>query len=116
MLLGFMVLVVPVAVSALETPQTLSMASRVYDKRLEGQYNASTGVEAAIFEIMSDPTFDDDLNLGSPDKDIVVTTNGEIVTVTITKNFTTGLTGQGLVLTKVVSPTSTAVSTPTTFT
>ena len=117
MLLGFIVLAVPAAVSALETAQVLSRASLVYDKRLTGMYNAGAGVEVAMHEILSDPTFDDDLATGDPSKDLIVDINGDSVTVTVTKIFSAGtLQGQGIIVEKSVMPTSTSQMATTTFT
>ena len=107
MLLGFIVLGVPLVGAASQTAAQLSRNSRVYDSRLTAMYSASAGVEVAIHKILSDPTFDDDLSPGDPSKDITVDTNGDTVTVTVTKIFSTAtVQGQGIVLSKVLNPTS----------
>ncbi len=116
-LLGFMVLAVPVAIGSTQTAAQLARSSQAYDQRLSGMYAASAGIEAALWEVVSDPSFDDDLTQVSPSKDITVESNGYTVAVTVTKVFTDeDLQGQGIVVTKDVTPTSTAVGVPTTFT
>ena len=117
MLLGFMALGVPLAGAALETATTLSRASLVYDARLTGMYGAGAGVEVAIHELLSDPDFDDGMTPSDPDKVITVDTNGDTVTVTVTKIFgSETLQGQAVILTKTVTPTSAPANTLTTFT
>ncbi len=117
MLIGFIVLAVPVTISALQTSSILSRNSRVYDSRLTGMYSAGSGVEVAIHELLSDPDFGDGLTQGSPSTDLEADVNGEIVSITVTKVYTDeDLRGQGLDIKKIVSPTSTSAFATTTYT
>ena len=117
MLIGFIGLAVPLTVASVQTSAQLSRNSRIYDARLTGMYNAGAGVEVALHELLSDPTFDDGLTPSDPDLDFTVDANAETVNVTVTKIFgSANLQGQGVVITKAVMPTSTPVSTQTTFT
>lgn len=104
MVLSFMVLAVPLTTTGLRTAGQLQRASRVYDDRLHAMYNASSGIEAALYELLSDPAFDDDLTPSTPSKHVVVENNDETMTVTITKIFSSEtLQGQGIVVDKTVS-------------
>lgn len=117
MLIGFVGLAVPITIAAVNTSSQLSRNSRVYDTRLTGMYNAGSGLEVALHEVLSDPNFNDGLTPSNPDKLIEVDANGETVSVTVTKVFSSGsVQGQGLVIRKEVTPTSVAASTATTFT
>ena len=117
MLVGFIGLAVPLAVASLATSAQLSRNSRVYDSRLSAMYNAGAGIEVALHELLSDPTFDDGLTPSDPDLDFTVNPNGETVTVTVTKIFgSADLQGQGLTITKEVTPTTAPLNTQTTFT
>ena len=82
MLLAFMVLAVPLAVVAAQTSGQLARNSRVYDKRLTGMYNASGGVEAALFDLLNDPDFDDELTPSNPDTVVTTDINNETVPFT----------------------------------
>ena len=116
MLLSFMVLAVPVVLAASRTVGDLERNSNVWDKRLHAMYNAGSGVEAAIFEMLNDPNFDDGLTPTDPSKELIVNVDGEDVTVTVSKIFTgASLDGLGLVVSKAVIPTSTSAYTTTTF-
>ena len=117
MLLGFIGLAVPITIASMQTSGQLSRNSRVYDARLTAMYNSGSAVEVAVYEIFSDPNFDDGLTPTDPSKTIQVEINGETVTVTVTKVFSSSsVEGQGLVVTKTVMPTSTPVDTATTYT
>ncbi len=119
MVVVFMVMAVPLTTAALKINQTLSIASRVYDKRLEAQYNSGAGAEAALHKILTDPNFDVGLTPSNPSKVILVPVGDETVTVTVTKIFTSAsasVAGQGLVVSKTVTPTTTAADTLTTYT
>ena len=116
MLLSFMVLAVPVVLAASRTVGDLERNSNIWDKRLHAMYNAGSGVEAAIFETLNDPNFDDGLTPTDPSKELIVNVDGEDVTVTVSKIFTgASLDGLGLVVSKAVIPTSTSAYTTTTF-
>ena len=117
MLLSFMVLAVPIVLAASRTVGDLERNSIVWDRRLHGMYNGGSGVEVAIYQILSDPDFDDDLTEASPSKEFTVEVNGDTIIVTVTKIFSDeDLQGQGIVLSKNVTPTSALVNTATTFT
>ncbi len=117
MLMGFIGLAVPLAVASIETSSQLSRSSRVYDSRLTSMYSAGAGIEVALWEIMNDPDFDDNLSEQSPTKDLTVENDGNTVLVTVTKIYTDGtLQGQGVVVSKVVSPATASVNATTTFT
>ncbi len=117
MLLAFMVLAVPIALGSVETAAQLARNSRVYDNRLAGFYSAGAGVEVALWELLKDPTFDDDLTPDDPTKEVIVTSNDETVTVTVTKIFgAENVVGQGLIVSKAVDPPTVAADQPTTFT
>ena len=62
MVVGFMGLAVPLAVASMETAGQLSRNSRVYDGRLSSMYSAGAGIEVALWEILNDPDFDDELS------------------------------------------------------
>ena len=72
MLLSFMVLAVPIVLAASRTVGDLERNSIVWDRRLHGMYNGGSGVEVAIYQILSDPDFDDDLTEASPSKEFTV--------------------------------------------
>ena len=117
MLLSFMVLAVPIVLAASRTVGDLERNSIVWDRRLHDMYNGGSGVEVAIYQILSDPDFDDDLTEASPSKEFTVEVNGDTIIVTVTKIFSDeDLQGQGIVLSKNVTPTSALVNTATTFT
>ncbi|MCH8186025.1 MAG: DUF11 domain-containing protein, partial [Chloroflexi bacterium] len=117
MLIGFIVLAVPITIASVQTSGQLSRNSRVYDTRLTGMYNSGSAIEVALHQILADPSFDDGLTPSTPSKAMTADANGETVNVTVTKIFTSSaVDGQGLVVSKVVMPTSTPVDTATTFT
>ena len=117
MLIGFIGLAVPITIASIQTSAQLSRNSRVYDTRMAGMYNSGSAIEVALHQILSDPNFDDGLTPGNPSKPMTADANGETVDITITKLFTSSsVEGQGLVVTKMVMPTSTPVDTETTFT
>ena len=117
MLVGFIGLAVPLAVASIQTGGQLSRNSRVYDSRLAGFYNAGSGLEKVFFDILNDPDFDDGLSLCCPSKEVTVDTNGDTVTVTVTKVFSgQDMQGQALDIDKQVTPTTAVANAPTTFT
>ena len=80
-------------------------------------YGAGSGIEVAIWQILTDAGYYGALSPSNPSAQLVVDSNGEDVTVTINRIFTGGdLTGQGLVVTKTVSPSSAPPNILTTFT
>ena len=87
MLLGFIGLAVPITIASIQISSQLSRNSLVYDARLTGMYNSGSSVDVALHEILSDPNFDDSLTTTDPSKAIQVEINGETVTVTVTKVF-----------------------------
>jgi uncharacterized repeat protein (TIGR01451 family) len=117
MLIGFIGLAVPITIASVQTSAQLSRNSSVYDSRLAGMYSASAGIEVALWEILNDPGFDDDMSEQSPTKDITVENDGNTVLVTVTKIYTDAtLQGQGVVVSKAVSPATASVNATTTFT
>jgi len=117
MLLVMVVMAVPLTTSALKVSGQLNRASRVYNDRLSGYYNAGGAIDVAIHDIINDPDFDNGLTPSNPDKAIVADVNGEDVNVTVTKIFgNEDLQGQGLIMTKAVTPTTAPVGILTTFT
>lgn len=117
MVLAFMVLAVPISLAAVRLADELAVSSRVYDSRMTGHYSASSGIEYAIWQVVSDPTFDDDLTPDNPSKETVVESSGESVTITVTKIFSDAdLQGQAVVIAKTVDPATAPVDTLTTFT
>ena len=117
MLMAFMVLAVPLSIAAVQTAGQLTRSSQVYDKRLTAQYNAGAGVEVAVYKVLSDPLFDDGLTPSSPSKVITADLPSDIVTITVTKIFSSAsVAGQGLVVTKTVTPTTATAATLTTYT
>ncbi|MCZ6790166.1 MAG: hypothetical protein O7D33_09585 [Chloroflexi bacterium] len=105
MLLGFIGLAVPLTVASIQTSAQLSRNSGIYDSRMTGMYNAGSGIEVALHELLSDLDFDDGMTPESPDKTIDVESNGESVAVTVSKIFTgESLQGQGLDIKKTVTP------------
>ncbi len=117
MLMGFIALAVPLAQDALTTATLFSRNSQIYDRRLTGAYTAGAGVEVALHEILTNPGFDDDLTQESPTRDVTADVNGGTVPVTVTKIYGEDtLQGQGVVLSKSVTPTSALVNATTTFT
>ncbi len=117
MLVGFIGLAVPLAVASLQTASQLARNSRIYDGRLTSMYSAGAGIEVALWEILNDPGFDDDRSEQSPTKDLTVENDGDTVLVTVTKIYTdANLQGQGIVVSKAVSPATAPVNATTTFT
>ncbi len=117
MLLAFLVLAVPLAIGAAQTSGQLARNSRVYDNRLTGMYAAGSGVEIVLAELLSDPDFDAGLTPANPSTEQTVESNGETITVTVTKIFTgETLEGQGMDIKKVVTPTSASADVPETYT
>ncbi|MFQ5875173.1 MAG: hypothetical protein ACE5JL_15435, partial [Dehalococcoidia bacterium] len=116
LLLAFMVLAVPIAQGAIVTAGQLSRNSRVYDDRLTAFYAAGAGVEAALWEVLNDPSFGDGLTCADPSTIFPVEINGQIVTVTITR-LCSGepLQGQSIIVTKTVDLPTAGVGDPTTF-
>ena len=114
MLVGFIALGVPIAVSALQTSAQLARNSQVYDRRLTSDYSAGAGVEVALWEVQNDPAFGDNLTKTDPSTQMTADTNDETVHVTVTRIFgEESLQGQGTIITKSVDPT-TAVANATT--
>ena len=99
MLLGFIGLAVPLTIASIQTSAQLSRNSRVYDSRLRSMYGAGSGIEVAIWQILTDAGYYGALTPSNPSAQLVVDSNGEDVEVTINRIFTGGdLTGQGLVV------------------
>ncbi len=123
MLLAFIVLAVPLATAALETSAGLARSSRVYDRRLSGEYNAASGVEVAIHDALYLPGFDDGLSPSDPTIDIQVEVNGENVPVVVTKSYPSGYSEptpftptSAIQVTKSVTPQTVLPGTPTDYT
>ncbi len=117
MLIGFIVLAVPLTVAAIQTAGQISRNSRVYDGRLTGMYSAGAGVELVLWKILSDPTFNDDLTELDPTTQLTVENNDETVDVTVTQIFdSVVLDGQGVIVTKSVTPDDINVGQSPTFT
>ncbi len=117
MMVGFIGLAVPITIASVQTSAQLSRNSRVYDSRLRSMYGAGSGIEVAIWQILTDAGYYGALSPSNPSTQLVVDSNGEDVAVTINRIFTGGdLTGQGLVVTKTVSPSSAPPNILTTFT
>ncbi|MCH8186683.1 MAG: DUF11 domain-containing protein [Chloroflexi bacterium] len=117
MLVGFIGLAVPITIASIQTSAQLSRNSRVYDSRLRSMYGAGSGIEVAIWQILTDAGYYGALTPSNPSAQLVVDTNGDTVEVTINRIFTGGDTsGQGLVVTKTVSPSSAPPNILTTFT
>ncbi len=57
MLVAFMAMAVPLTVSAIQTAAQFSRSSRVYDDRLTALYSASSGIEVALWEMLSDSSY-----------------------------------------------------------
>jgi uncharacterized repeat protein (TIGR01451 family) len=105
MLIGFIGLAVPITIASIQTSGQLSRNSRVYDGRLSGMYSAGAGVELALYEILSDPTFDDELTEQNPSRQLTLLLNGDPIDVTATKIFdSVTLVGQGIIVIKSVTP------------
>ena len=116
-LLAFMVMAVPIAMGSLATASQLSTNSRVYDKRVTTEYETISGAEVGIWQATSDPDYDVGLTPTDPSKTSTVSSNGETVSVTVTKKFGgDALRGQGLGISKTVSPQTAPVGTLTNFT
>ena len=116
-LIMFMAMAIPIATGALHTSAQLAQNSRVYERSLNGDYDAGSGIEVAIHEALGDPTFDDGLVPSSPDKTIAADVNGQSTTVIATKVFpTVALTGQGMSVSKSVTPATAVPGVATSFT
>ncbi len=117
LLLSFMVMAVPIAMGSLATASQLSTNSRVYDRRVTTEYETISGAEVGIWQVSSDPDYAVGLKPTDPPKTSTVNSNGESVSVAVTKKFgLDDLQGQALLVTKTVNPTSTLLATATTFT
>lgn len=117
MLVAFIALAVPLTVAALQTAAQLSRNSGVYDDRLTALYSAASGIEVALWEMLSDPGYGEDLTEASPTKTTQAQVNNETVDVTVTRIFGEQvLQGQGLVVTKSVDPNAVPANATTTFT
>ncbi|MDO8750495.1 MAG: hypothetical protein Q7K03_05060 [Dehalococcoidia bacterium] len=117
LVLAFIGLAVPLAIGAIKVADELNVLSRVYDKLLRSRYTASAGAELAFWTVINNPSFDDNLTPVDPCTDTVITVGGEQVTVTVCRVFTViDLQGQGLVVTKTVTPATAQQDTETLFT
>ena len=117
MLLSFMVLAVPIALASAQTASQLSRSSRVHEKNLSGSYDAASGVEAVLWQVANEPGFDDGLDSGNPSAGTSFPLNGDSIQTNVTKIFSPDtLVGQGLVVSKTVSPTTAPADTLTTYT
>ena len=117
MLVAFIALAVPLTVGAIQTAAQFSRNSRVYDDRLTGLYSASSGIEVALWEMVSDPSYGEDLTESSPTKTTQARVNGETVNITVTRIFSEQvLQGQGLIAIKLVDPSTVPAIATTTFT
>jgi len=117
MVLAFMVLAVPLSLAAVNLADQLALSSRAHDSRLVSHYSAGAGAEYVLWQILNDPSFDEGLSQEDPSQETTVEVNEETVTVTITKIFSEeDLQGQAVVVSKIVTPTTAPVDTPTTFT
>ena len=117
LLLSFIVMAVPIAMASLATASQLSINSRVYDRRVTAEYETIGGAEVGIWLASSDPDYDVGLKPTDPSKTSTVNSNGETVSITVTKKFgVDDLRGQGLGISKTVSPQTALVDTLTSFT
>jgi len=117
MLLAFMVLAVPLSVSAVQTAGQLTRSSQVHNDRRAGLASASAGLEDIIHQVATDAAFDTGLNPTSPSRVVQVNINAQTTTATTTKLFPSDtLRGQGLSITKTVTPETAIPNTQTTFT
>lgn len=116
-LVGFLVLAVPVVLASVQLANTLIRVSGAYDRLLIRHYTAGAGAEKAFWQILNDPTFGDNLTPVDPCSETTLDINGETVIVTVCKTFTaTNLQGQGIIVTKTVTPGTAPVDVETTFT
>ena len=108
---------VPIAMGSLATASQLSVNSRVYDGRVTAEYETIGGAEVGMRQVSSDPDYDVGLSPTGPSKTSTVNSNGETVSVTVTKKFgVDDLRGQGLGISKTVSPQTAPADTLTNFT
>lgn len=117
-LLVMVVMAVPISYSSSKLAGQFSRGSTVYQNVMESEYSANAGIEYAIWEIIHVPWFAPGLTQENPTANLSITTNGQPVSITVTKIFGAGggLEGQGIVPTKTVSPTTAPENTLTTFT
>ena len=117
MLLAFIVLAVPLSVSAVQTAGQLTRSSQVHNDRRAGLASASAGLEDIIHKVATDVAFDTGLNPTNPSRVAQVSINGQTTTATTTKLFPSDtLQGQGLSITKTVTPETANPNIQTTFT
>ena len=83
MLISFMVMAVPIALAANQVSDQLVRSSMVYEGRMTGSYNAASGVELALANLL-DEEFRDTLVPGDDPVDLSMEINGKEVFVEIT--------------------------------
>ncbi len=123
MALAFMVLAVPLVISALGLASTLSIDSRVKTGILKSQYSGVAGAEHALHRLLYEDGYAQDLETGVSDE-YTITLNGEDVDISVLK-LGEPVTSVGpppaddsrrLQAQKVVTPTTADANTLTTFT
>ncbi|MEE8158200.1 MAG: hypothetical protein V3T78_02395, partial [Dehalococcoidia bacterium] len=77
MLVAFMVMAVPLSISAVQTAGNLSRSSQVHNERREGIASASAGVEDIIHNVSTDANYDAGLKPASPSTVAQVNINGQ---------------------------------------
>ena len=77
MMVGFIGLAVPITIASIQTSAQLSRNSRVYDSRLRSMYGAGSGIEVAIWQILTDAGYYGALTPSNPSAQLVVDTNGD---------------------------------------
>ena len=88
MLLAFMVVAVPLSVSAAQAAGQFNRSSRVFDDRLESVFCNGAGVEHAIFRLAHEPGFAASLTVANPSTSYSITQCNITITVTIGRKTT----------------------------
>ncbi len=123
MVLAFMALAVPLIVAALGLASTLSIDSGIKTRLAKGQYSAMAGTQHALYRLEYEAGYADGLNVGVPTS-YDITMNEKLVSITVEKFSSppstlpppTADNSRRLQVSKVVTPTTAAPYTPTTFT
>ena len=124
MLLVFLSMAIPIATGTVRTSAQLARNSGSYERTLTGEYEAASGIEVALHDVLYDAAFDDGLDLNDPPVTLDAVVDGETIPVIVTKLYPQGYANPApftpdteIVVTKSVTPNSgVSPGTPTDYT